>query len=68
MQIIHFKKLCVPVYTGASKGDKSLKMPSGSISESVIFKISCGGMLPDPPSVGAPHTMTVHIPAIPTST
>ena len=30
MQVIHFKKFCVPV---ALKGDKSLKMSSNSISE-----------------------------------
>ena len=27
MQIIHFKKFCVPVSTGTSKVDKLLKMP-----------------------------------------
>ena len=30
MQIIHFNKFCVPVSTGTSKSDKSLKMPSDS--------------------------------------
>ena len=42
MQIIHFKKFCVPVSTGTSKVDKLLKMPPDSISEGVIFKISLG--------------------------
>ena len=42
MQIIHFKKFCVPVSTGKSKVDKLLKMPPDSISEGVIFKISPG--------------------------
>ena len=38
MQIIHFKKFCVPVSTGTSKVDKLLKMPPDSISEGVIFQ------------------------------
>ena len=49
MQIIHFKKFCVPVSTGTSKVDKLLKMPSGSISEGAIFQTFLG---PDPPSPG----------------
>ena len=48
MQIIHFKKFCVPVFTGTSKTDKLLKMPSDSISEGVIFQTFPGGMPPDP--------------------
>ena len=35
MQIIRFKKFCVPVSTGTSKVDKLLKMPLDSISEGV---------------------------------
>ena len=62
---------CIPVSTGALKGDKSLKMPSDSISASVIF---LGSMLPEPLILAcfacpcALHTMTLHIPATPTST
>ena len=38
MQIIHFKKFCVPVSTaGTSEVDKVLKMPPDSISEGGIF-------------------------------
>ena len=44
MQIIHFKKLSVPVSTGTSKVDKLLKVPSDSISEGVIFQNFLGGM------------------------
>ena len=47
MQII-----CLPVSAGASKGDNLLKIPSDSISDSVIFQSFHGGMPPDPPSVG----------------
>ena len=47
MQIIHLKKFCVPVSTGASKVDKLLKMPPDSILEGVIFQNFPGGMLPD---------------------
>ena len=43
---------CIPVSTGALKGDKSLKMSSDSISEGVIFQNFLGGMPPDPPSIG----------------
>ena len=58
MQVIAtFKKFCVPVFTGALKGDQSLKMPSDSISESVIFQNFLGGMPPDPPSVGMLHML-----------
>ena len=52
MQIIHFKKFCVPVATVTSKVDKLLKMPSDSISEGVISQNFLGGMPPCPPSVG----------------
>ena len=38
MQIIHFKKFCVPVSTGTSNVDKLLKMPSDLILEGVIFQ------------------------------
>ena len=40
MQVIatFYEVLCIPVPTGALKGDQSLKMPSDSISESVFFK------------------------------
>ena len=44
MQIIHFKKFCVPVSTGTSKVDKLLKMPPDSISEGLILQIFPGGM------------------------
>ena len=44
--------LYIPVSTGALKGDKSLKMSSDSISESVIFQNFLGGMPPDAPSIG----------------
>ena len=44
MEIIHFKKFCVPVSTGTSKVDKLLKMPPDSISEDVIFQNFPGGM------------------------
>ena len=49
---LHIKKFCVPVSIGASKGDQSLKMPSDSISESVIFQNFLGVCPIDPPSVG----------------
>ena len=45
MQIIHFKKFCVPVSTGTSKVDELLKMPSDSISEGVIFQNLLGDPL-----------------------
>ena len=48
MQITHFKKLHVPLSTGTSKIDKSLKMPANSTSEGVIFQNYPGGMPPDP--------------------
>ena len=47
IQIIHFKKFCVPVFTGTSKVDKLLKMSPDSISEGVIFQTFPWGMLPD---------------------
>ena len=63
--------VCLPVSTGALKGDQSLKMPSDSISESVIFQNFLGAC-PQIPLVlayfaypCALHTMTVHIPASP---
>ena len=48
MQIIHFKKFCVPVSTGTSKVDKILKISPDSISEGVNFQNFSGGMPPDP--------------------
>ena len=60
--------------TGTSKGDKLLKTPSDSISYSVIFQNFPGGMPPDPLVLAyficlcALHTMSVNIPASPTST
>ena len=44
MQIIHFKKFCVPVSTGTSKVDELQKFPPDSISEGVIFQNLPGGM------------------------
>ena len=54
MQIIHFKKFCVPVSIGRSKLDKLLKMPSDSISEGVIFQNFLGACPETPPSAGIP--------------
>ena len=71
MRIIHFKKFCVPVSTGTTKGDKLLKIPSDLISDGVIFQTFLGGMPPDPLVLAcftclcASHTMRVHIPAGP---
>ena len=72
MQIIHFKKFCVPVSTGTSKVDKLL---SDSISEGVIFQNFLGGACPQTCLVlacfaclCASHTMSVNMPASPTST
>ena len=69
LQIIHFKKLCVPVSTGTSKVDKLLKMSQDSISEGAIFQNFLGAY-PRPPSAGiyftclcASHTMSVNMPA-----
>ena len=42
------KKFCVPVSTGTSKGNKLLKLPSDSISDSVIFQNIMRAMPPDP--------------------
>ena len=42
---LHIKTFCVPMSTGALMGDQSLKIPSYSISECVIFQ---GVMPPDP--------------------
>ena len=67
MQIIHFK-FCVPVSTGTSKVDKLLKMPSDSILEGVIFQNFLRRMPPDPLVLCASHTMSVNMPASPTST
>ena len=67
MQIIHFKKFCVPVSTGTSKVDKLLKMPPDSILEGVIFQNFLGAC-PQTPLVlacfaclCASHTMSVSI-------
>ena len=74
MQIMHFKNFDVPVSTGTSKGDKSLKVPLDSISEGIIFQNFLEGMPPDPlvlvcfACLCTSHTMRVHIPARPTST
>ena len=73
MQVIAtFEKFCIPMSTEALKGDQSLKMPSDSISEDVIFQNFLGGHAPDPPSIGMldmpVYTMTMHIPASPIST
>ena len=75
MQIIHFKKCCVSMSIGTSKVDKLLNLPSDSISDHVIFKISWRSMPPDPLVLAcfaylcALQTMKVHIiPANPTST
>ena len=74
IQIIHLKKFCVPVSTGTSKVDKLLKMPSDSILEGVIFQNFLGGMPPDHlvlmcfACLCTLHTMSVNMPASPTST
>ena len=71
IQIIHLIIFCVRVSTGASKGDKLLKMPSDSISDGIIFQSFLGGMPPDLlvlacfVSPCALHTMRVHVPASP---
>ena len=72
MQIIHFKKFCVPVSTGTSKCNKLLKMSSDSMSDSAIF---LGGMSHTPsvsifcmPLCFARYESTYYIPANPTST
>ena len=44
MQIIHFKKFCVPVSAGTLKVDKTLKISPDSVSEGVIFQNFSGGM------------------------
>ena len=44
MQIIHFKKFCILVCTGISKGDKLLKIPTDLISDGVIFQNFLEGM------------------------
>ena len=48
MQIMYFKKFCVPVSIGTSKVDKLLKMTPDSISEAKIFQNFPGGMPPEP--------------------
>ena len=76
MQIIHFKKFCVPASTGTSKGDKLLKIPSDSISDGVMFKNFLRGIcMPKNPLVlacfaclCALHIIRVHIPVSATST
>ena len=47
---IQFKTFSVPVSAETSKVDKSLKIPSDSISEGVIFQTFLAGMPPDPSS------------------
>ena len=42
------KNFDVLVSTGTSEGDKSLKVPSDSISQGVIFQTFLEGMSPDP--------------------
>ena len=74
MQIIYFKKLCVPVSTETSKVDKLLKMPSHSISEGAIFQNFLERHASNPlvlacfASLCASHNMSIKIPASPTST
>ena len=75
MQIKCFKKFCVPVSTGTSKVDKLLQIPSDSISECVILQNFLGGCLQTPhivlacfPCLYASHSMSVNMPASPTST
>ena len=69
MQIIHF---CVPVFTGISKGDKLIKIPSDSLSGSVIFQNFLGAcsqtflVLAWFACLCALHIVGVHIPASPT--
>ena len=46
MQIINFKKFCVPLSIGTSKVDKLLKFASDSISEGVFSNFP-GSMPPD---------------------
>ena len=67
MQIIHFKKFCVPVCIGTSKGDKLITKNShrSNLRWCNFLKIS-GGHVLRPCSV-ASHTMREHIPASPTS-
>ena len=67
------RSLCT-MSAGALKCYKSPKMHTDSISESVIFQNFLMGILPNPLVLAyitclcASHTMTVHAPAIPTST
>ena len=72
MQIIHFKKFCVPVSTGTSKCNKLLKISSDSMSDSASF---LGGMSQTPsvrifcmPLCFAHYESTYYIPVNPTST
>ena len=74
MQIINFKKFSVLVSTRTSKVYKLLKMPSHSISEGVIFQ-NFLEVCPKTPLVlacfaclCALHTMSLNMPASPTST
>ena len=60
MQIIHFKKFSVPVFTGTLKIDKLLKMPSDSISEGVIFQNFLGACPQIPWCWHASHTRVAH--------
>ena len=71
MQIIHLIMFCVPVSTGASKGNELLKMSLDSISDGVIFQNFLGGMPPDLLVLAcfvclcALHTMRLHVTASP---
>ena len=62
------------MFTGTSEVDKLPKMPSDSTSEGVTFQNFLGGIPQDPlvlvhfACLCALHTMTVNMPASPTST
>ena len=62
MQILHFKKFCVPVSTGTSKVDKLLKMPPDSIRRCNFSKFPWGHA-PQTPQCCVLHTMSVNMPA-----
>ena len=49
MQIIYFRKFCLPVSTRTLKGDNLLKVPSDSISGGVIFQNFLGRQAPGLP-------------------
>ena len=67
MQIIQFNTFPVPVSAGTSKVDKSLKIPSDSISEGIIFQNFLGDIPPDPLVLACfaclcvSHTMSVNM-------